>query len=321
MRSPWEGQKKMNAEGHNVLIIGAAGLDIKVQPEAQAIESAQSNPAHIHWSWGGVARNIAENLGRLGVNVQFITAVGDDDSGEELLLQLHQVGVETNATLVITGQETASYVEILHHDKHLLVAFDDMQIIRAITPDYLAHYQYLFQQTDLICLDANLSLGAFRLIFKLAQRYAIPVCADPTTAALAPRLHPFLSQIAALTPNRQEAEALLNRELATPEGILQGARDLAYKGVELAIITQGAEGLSYATAEESGRLPPFDARVVDPTGTGDALTAAVAYGLLEELPPTEAAQLGLAAAAQTIHCAETVCPYITLESLYDQLVV
>ncbi|HEY88139.1 MAG TPA: ribokinase [Thermoflexia bacterium] len=311
----------MNTEEHNVLVIGAAGLDIKVRPDMQAIESDQSNPAHIRWSWGGVARNMAENLARLGANVQFITAVGDDESGEELLTQLHQIGVETTATLAVAGQKTASYVEILHRDERLWIAFDDMQIIRALTPDYLADYQWLFQETELICLDANLSWGTLWLIFKLAQQYEIPVCADPTTASLAPRLHPFLSRITVLTPSRQEAEALLDRELSTPDGILQGVRDLAYKGVELAIITQGAEGLSYATAEESGCLPPFNARVVDHIGAGDALTAAVAYGLLEELPPAEAVRLGLAAAAQTIHCSETVCPDITLESLYDQLIV
>ncbi len=311
----------MNAGEHNVLVIGAAGLDIKIRPESPAIESNQSNPARIRWSWGGVARNIAENLARIGANVQFITAVGSDESGEKLLAQLHQLGVETSATRVIAGQETASYVGLLNRDEQLWVAFDDMRIIRAITPDHLARYQWLFQDTELICLDANLSFSTLQLIFKLAQRHDIPVCVDPTTASLAPRLHPFLSRITVLTPSRQEAEALLDRELATAEGILQGARDLAYKGVELAIITQGAEGLSYATAEESGCLPPFNARVVDHIGAGDALTAAVAYGLLEELPPTEAVRLGLAAAAQTIRCAETVCPYITLESLYDQLIV
>ncbi|MGC9357068.1 MAG: carbohydrate kinase family protein, partial [Anaerolineae bacterium] len=91
--------------------------------------------------------------------------------------------------------------------------------------------------------------------------------------------------------------------------------------VELAIITLGAEGLVYATTEESGRLPAFEAEVVDRVGAGDALTAAVAYGLMEGFDHLEAVRLGLAAAAQTIICKETVCPYLSLEILYDRLIV
>ncbi len=61
--------------------------------------------------------------------------------------------------------------------------------------------------------------------------------------------------------------------------------------------------------------------VVDVTGAGDALTAAVAYGLLEGMSPEETVRLGTAAAAQTIACHETVCPDLSLELLYERLVM
>ena len=310
----------MNGE-HEVLVIGAAALDVKVDASADEIQTGQTNPAAIRLSWGGVARNIAENLTLLGASVQFITALGDDETGHNLLQHLHTIGVETEAALRLSGRKTPTYVGIRRTEAAWL-AFDDMRIVQELTPDHLERRRDLFREADMICLDANPSPDALSYIFEMAHRYEIPVCVDPTTARLATKLRPFLADIAALTPGLQEAEALLERPLLDADAILQGVRTLAQQhGVNLAIITQGADGLSYATAEESGRLPPFEAEVVDPIGTGDALTAAVAYGLLEDLAPSEAVRLGLAAAAQTIICQETVCPYLDLSILYERLIV
>ncbi|MBN1920492.1 MAG: bifunctional hydroxymethylpyrimidine kinase/phosphomethylpyrimidine kinase [Anaerolineae bacterium] len=306
---------------YDVLVIGTAALDIKVHTRALAIEPELSNPAIIELGFGGVARNIAENLVRLGGDVSLISAVGVDEAGTQIVQQLRDVGIHTDAMIVTADHNTGAFVGIYQLDKRLRVAFDDMQVIRLITPGYLNQHRSLFHDADVICIDANLSARALETVFRLARAYDVPVCADATTPLLAQRLHPFLPELAALAANRAEAEALLGTHFRDEDEVLQGARRLAQLGVDLAIITQGAEGLSYATSDESGRLPAFNVEVVDPVGAGDALTAAVAYGLAEGLAPTEVVRLGLAAAAQTIVCQETVCPYISLEVLYERLVV
>jgi len=310
----------MNGE-HDMLVIGTAALDIKVHARSLAIEPELSNPAVIELDFGGVARNIAENLVRLGGDVSLITAVGSDDAGTQILQQLRDVGIRTDAVIVTEDYNTGAFVGVYQLDKRLRVAFDDMQVIRLITPVYLNQHRRLLRDADVICVDANLSARALETLFRLARENDVPVCADATTPLLAPRLHPFLPELAALAANRAEAEALLGTHFRNEDEVLQGARRLAQLGVGLSIITQGAEGLSYATSDESGRLPAFNVEVVDPVGAGDALTAAVAYGLAEGLPSTEVVRLGLAAAAQTIVCAQTVCPYISLEALYERLVV
>ncbi len=60
---------------------------------------------------------------------------------------------------------------------------------------------------------------------------------------------------------------------------------------------------------------------MDLTGAGDALTAAVVFGLLNDFPVDEAVRLGASAAALTLQSRETVCPDLSLERLYDQLVI
>ena len=69
--------------GH-ILVIGATLLDVKGKPDS-GLEPGTSNPGHIRRTRGGTARNVAENLGRLGLEVVLLTAVGDDDTGRYLL--------------------------------------------------------------------------------------------------------------------------------------------------------------------------------------------------------------------------------------------
>ncbi|MBN1877169.1 MAG: carbohydrate kinase family protein [Anaerolineae bacterium] len=310
----------MTYHEHRVLVIGASGLDMKVTPRTLAVELGRSNPGRIQRSWGGVARNIAENLVYLGAEVDFITAVGDDHWGHQLLEQLNTLGINTQASIISFEKPTGSFVSLHHSDGRPWVAFDDMEVIREIVPGHLNRFRRLFREADMICIDANLSANALQTVFRLAEKYEVPVCADPTAALLTHRLHPYLPNLAVLTPDQSEAEALLGMPLLDNESIIQGARHLVQLGVDLAIITLGAEGLAYATSEESGRLPAFSVEAVDLAGAGDALTAAVAYSLLEGVSPEEVVRLGMAAAAQTLLCQETVCPTLSLESLYEKLV-
>jgi pseudouridine kinase len=102
---------------------------------------------------------------------------------------------------------------------------------------------------------------------------------------------------------------------------LAAAHRLVSLGVQIAIVTLGGTGLVYATSHESGHVPAIESEIVDLTGAGDALTAAVIFGLLNELAVSEAVRLGMSAAALTVQCRETVCPSLSLERLYDQLVI
>jgi pseudouridine kinase len=311
----------MEFSEHRVLVVGAAGLDMKVRPRETAVSLGQSNPGEIRWGWGGVARNIAENLARLGAEVHLLTAVGNDKWGRDLLIQLSHLGVDTGDCIISEDCPTASYVALYKADTQIWVAFDDMSVMHQITPGYLYRLRRLVRETDMLCIDANIIPPALKTLMRLVKEYDVPVCADPTAALLAHRLIPHLSSLSLITPNKSEAEALLNRRLDSDDAISEGARDLVRAGVGLAVITLGAEGLYYATSAESGRLPAFPVDVVDPTGAGDALTAAVAFGLLSGISRGESVRLGMAAASQTLTCKQTVCPKLSLEVLYDRLVM
>ena len=72
------------SQQQRVVVIGGANMDFKSRTLGAAIPTT-SNPGTTQQAVGGVGRNIAENLARLGISVSLISAVGRDALGDILL--------------------------------------------------------------------------------------------------------------------------------------------------------------------------------------------------------------------------------------------
>ena len=307
------------SEGY-VLVIGAAGLDI-VGRATTDLHIGSSNPSNLRMSFGGVARNVAENLARLGMDVVLITAVGDDPQGKQLLAQISETGVNVDHTLVVPDQPTGTYLAILDHQGNLHLGMDDMRVIEAIPSEHLRQRRELFKGAATLFVDTNLPPRTLRTAISLAWRSKIPIAANPTSVSLAPTLIPHLERLWLITPNEAEAEVLCPHPVphADRDMAIDAARHLVSQGVNIAIITMAEFGLGYAGTDSSGHVPALQTDIVDPTGAGDALTAAVIFALLNDIPLDEAVRLGLAAAALTLRSPGTVATDLSIELLYDGL--
>lgn len=304
-----------------VLVIGAAGVDIVGRLKGD-LGPGTSSPAQIRSSFGGVARNVAENIVRLGQPVELITAVGNDPTGDQLLEQLASAGVGISAVLHSSEHHTGSYLAVVNPRGVLQFALDDMRAISAVSAEYLRTKETLFKRASLVFLDANLSKDTLRTAFTLARRYHLPVCANPTSTPLADRLLPHISHLFLITPNIAEASILCGQTYdARPRQAIDAAKCLVSQGVKIAIVTVAEFGVCYATSETFGHIPAIRTEIVDPTGAGDALTAAVIFALLNDISLDDAVRLGVSAASYTMRYPGAVVPHLTLEKLYDQLVI
>ena len=303
-----------------VLVIGSAGLDIVGRANAD-LHIGTSNPSNLRMSFGGTARNVAENLARLGTDVALITAVGDDSQGKQLLAQTSETGVDVDHALVVPDQPTGTYLAILDNQGNLHLGMDDMRVIDSITSEYLRQRRELFKGAVFVFVDANLPPKTLKTAISIAWRAKVPIAADPTSASLAPALLPHLERLWLITPNETEAEVLCPHPVphADRDMAIDAARHLVSQGVDIAIITMAEFGLGYASADRSGHVPALQTEIVDPTGAGDALTAAVIFALLNDIPLDEAVRLGLSAAALTLRSSGTVAADLSIEMLYDGL--
>ena len=305
----------------HVLVVGAAGLDTKGRALGP-LQPNTSNPGSIRISVGGVARNVAENLARLGEHVVLLSAVGADRSGQRVRQQAAEAGVDVSHLLESPDHHTGAYLAVYDQNGNLAVSIDDMAALSLITPRVIYDHRRLIRDAAMVVMDANLSPAAIRSLLRQAAKYGVPVSADPTSVSLAERLKPHLRQLFMVTPDLPEAEILCERSLAnTRDQGIAAAKQLVAMGVEIAIVTLAELGVCYATPEVSGHVPAVKTEVVDRTGAGDALTAGVVFGLLNDFSIDEAVRLGASAAALTLQHEYSVCPDLSLDRLYDRLVI
>jgi pseudouridine kinase len=302
-----------------VLVIGSSGLDL-VGRSFGPLKRGTSNPGHLRVSPGGVARNVAENLVRFGLKVNLITAVGDDQQGQQILHETRSVGINIEHCIQTPDHPTGSYLAILDEQGNLHLGMDDMRISDLITSEYLSERRSLFKEASAVFIDANLPGKTLRTAISIAYRTGIPIAADPTSMTLAPRLQPYLDKLWLITPNEKEAEALCPHPIphADRDQAINAAKHLVNEGVEIAIIAMAEFGVGYATNESTGHIPAIKTDVVDPTGAGDALSAAVIFALLHDIPIDEAVRLGVSAAALTLRSPGTVAQDLSLERLYNE---
>ena len=282
-----------------VTVIGGANVDVKARSTARAL-AATSNPGTTTLTSGGVGRNVAENLARLGTPVRLVAAVGRDDLGDRLVADTAAAGVDVDEVLRST-QPTGSYTAVLDVDGELLVAVADMAATDTITPDNVQGLAPLVASAGLLVLDGNLPAETVRTALALAHDSGVLVVLDPVSVPKAARLAPVLAPGAAvflLTPNAAELDALGG-----------GVGRLHALGVEHVWVRHGADGsLLSSRGAEPVHLPAVPGPVVDVTGAGDAMLAAFCHGVLTGMSPVEAARFGHAAAALTVAVPHTVRP-------------
>jgi pseudouridine kinase len=305
-----------------VLVIGAAGYDVVGRLEAD-IKSGTSTAAEIRSSFGGVARNIAENLARLGHPSILLTAVGYDETGERMLQQVRYAGVNVDSVLRCDEHATGAYLAVVDQQGELVFALDDMHALQALTPEYIRSQESCFRNAAAVFVDMNLQPKTLRTVLSLARRARLPVCGDPTSLGLAKRMKAHLPRFRLITPNAAEAALLAETQLdaSDQQGAVEVASRLVSLGVENVIITMAELGVCYASPVARGSIPAIQTEIVDPTGAGDALTAAVIFGLLNDMPLDEAIRLGASSAALTLRYRGAVRPDLTLENLYNNLVI
>lgn len=88
-------------------------------------------------SCGGVSRNIAENLARLGLNVELITVLGTDFNAHMIEQNALSVGIDISHSLVV-DEPSSCYVSVNDVDNDMFVGVASMSILDKLTPEFLA---------------------------------------------------------------------------------------------------------------------------------------------------------------------------------------
>ena len=303
------------AETGYVVVVGGANMDIAGTPAAPLV-ARDSNPGTVRLSPGGVGRNIAHNLALLGVDTRLVTCFGDDTQAAGLKAGCETAGIDLAASFTVAGGTTSTYLYVTDEAGDMEVAINDMAILEELTRERLAERLELMRGAALVFVDTNLPEDTLAW---LCGSLEVPLFCDPISTIKARKVAGSLGRLHTIKPNRLEAEALSGIGVAGAAGLRRAAEALLATGLTRVFVSLGAEGLLCADHEGGVKLDLLPCRVVNTTGAGDAMAAALAWAYLRDMDLRESGLAGLAASALAVESHETINPEMSEQALLARM--
>ncbi len=294
-------------DGLRVVVVGDIYLDeisrglmtsISLETPVPVIEMAERkyNP--------GAAGNAACNAAALGARTMMIGVVGADANADVLQAEFAKFGVDTHRLVVDPQRPTNTYGKLLARAAHGV----PQEVLRTDTPtpppltgdverDVIAAIEAASAEADAVVVVDQVgsvaTAGVRKAVADIAKKRGLLTVAD--SRGRIGGFHGFRVAV----PNDGELGQSFGIDTRTPAGLADAAKKLL--GVcESGLITCGERGIAGFTKSGSFSSPALARRVVDVTGAGDTVTAAVTLALLAGATMEEAAYAGNAAAAVAV---------------------
>lgn len=303
-------------ERPHVVVLGGAGMDVKARSHA-ALVPGTSNPGVASMTPGGVGRNVAENLARLGTRTYLVAALGPDEVGDRVLEATRRAGVQVDHVWR-TAERTGTYTAVLDERGEMVVAVADMAATSDMTPEQIARARDLIAQAGLLVIDGNLSTGSIRFALDLASTAGVRAVVEPVSVPKARLISSLVDRTApihTITPNLGELAALVDADVRDDAELTAAVERLHVRGVENVWVRLGSRGSLLSSRGVQQRFAAYPTEVVDVTGAGDSMLAAYCHALLEGFPLDRCVSYGHAAAALTVASAHTVRSDLTDQQL------
>ena len=291
----------------------------------EPLNMADSNPGRVAYCPGGVGRNIADNLHRLGTEVRFIGVIGDDPGGELIKISSDRMGLSIEHSLFLKseGQVTSVYIALMDANGEMKLALADMGIMEQMTTEHLLNKAGIIEESAIVLLDTNLPETIISFILNRFSGTGPLFFLDPVSARKAPKAASRIGFFDTIKLGRMEASVLSGVEIprmpsigicgAMMEKLEDAARILVGKGVHRVFITLGKEGVFSASASKSFFTP---VRYVEPrntSGGGDAFMAGIVYGTLRGWDDEKIVSFSLAMSRIAVQSESTVSAEMCLE--------
>jgi len=237
----------------------------------------------------GGAANVAANVAAMGGQCVLIGAIGDDSN--DVVAILKRAGVETDLELV-AGWDTTTKARVICRDRHMIRIDRDDELPRPV--DLTAALDRQLPAAVVVISDYDKgAVPAPRALIARAHRAGATVIVDP-------KRKPFSAYRGAdiVKPNAAELAAQVGG-WSNLDDMVHRARALAVRyDIRTIIVTRGADGLTVIDAGGAHwHVPGRSVALVDETGAGDTVAAALALGVSHRLPVAASAVLANGAAA------------------------
>ena len=294
--------------GVNIDTYGIADHDFNVKT---------SNPGHVEHAIGGLGRNIALNLKKLGIPNYFITAYGDDFWGSQFKADSADNNMDISYSKQFSNAATSNYIYLNQPNGERFIGLDDMEINKRITPQFIQERNDIIQSAKYLILDTNLPEETIQWV---VDHYQQPIFAKAVSLAKTIRLKNVLADIDTLVINGIETPILTDITPIDRQTTELAAQRLIQLGVKNVFIYVDNVGTLYANQQMTYFVATDNMKAVNTNGDGAAATAALVYARIQSADFNQTGKLATAATFITAASKHAVSEEMTTEML-EQTVV
>ncbi|MDR0920445.1 MAG: bifunctional heptose 7-phosphate kinase/heptose 1-phosphate adenyltransferase [Oscillospiraceae bacterium] len=279
-----------------VLVIGDIMLDKYVSGDINRLSPEAPIPilsnTQIHYKLGG-ASNVCMNIHSVGIKVDLMGCVGNDENGNKVIEILKDNNISSKyvfrdnqmLTTVKTRYLSNTGNQLLRLDKERYYEYPDVS-------ELVQKFNEIVEIYDLIVLSdyakGFLSKSFLKEIFTLTNRYNKRTIIDPKSNDIRKYDGCYL-----IKPNKEEFERFYKSTKTSIEYIINNSENILTElDVERLLITCSDQGMIYLRRGENPFYQPSYCRqVTDVTGAGDIVTAMLAVGFICDLCDEESIML------------------------------
>lgn len=292
-------------------VIGTVFIDCKGFARDAYVPTGR-NLGTIRFVHGGVGRNIAENMARMGVATALVSSVDEGALGREVIDRLRLAGVDTRYVATAERQGMGMWLAVLDENGELAGSISQMPDLSALERMMSESGDTIVRSSSHLLLELDLNAGLSRRVIELANRHGKPVYGIPGNLDVVTNYPELMGGLSCFVCNHIEAERLTGTAVLEADEAGQRRALMRYMeqvGLPAMVVTLGAEGALYAelAGGEFGHQPVFPVHVRDTSGAGDAFFSGTAMGLMRGLPLREAVVCGTKVAGWTIESPESNC--------------
>lgn len=261
-----------------ILVIGSSNVDFNITlPKLPQVgETLLAEGMRI--SYGGKGANQALTCGKLGADVKFLSAVGNDEHGTQIIKNLEAVNVDCDDIKISKDQMTGTaYITIDNAGQNTIVVNPGANYTCDV--EYLKEHDDAFKETDYVLLQMEIPLDAIEYAIKRSHELGKKVILNPAPA-LKDLDVSLYSKIDYFTPNETELD-VMSEILGTFESMDDKISALLNAGMKNIITTLGEKGAYLVNNKTQKLIPAIEVEALDTVGAGDCFNGAFVSALAQ----------------------------------------
>lgn len=280
------------------LVIGACNIDI-IATSKDILIKQESNIGEVNIALGGVAKNIVTNLHNLGLDVEFLTLIGNDYFSLLQKDELNKSGIKFSRSF-FKNTLSSTYVSVHNQDGDMEYAINDMRAFEALSKQDFEPLVDYISSFDVLVFDTNLNEN---LLTYLIEKYKDKkIFVDGVSQSKVVRLRNVLKYIDLLKINQYELNALLNTPMCD---IILGVKEVVKRNVKYCVVSSSKEPITYNIENNIYQSITHKTRhIISTLGAGDALFSGIIFYLLNNKNMHEAVNFGKIIASKTLEVYE-----------------